>query len=182
MMKKCKLKRKRNELTKSKTYRCTLMKYTFYHGRHGLAFIYGLSIGMLLAFLVTRVVFAVPFLYAPYGYSFVYTGIIIMLPTFAPVIYMLYLPPDWTRINVKCIGIFHNDRVEIHKGKRIRIQSYVDIKRVFKLGIHSDAWYFGKVSIHEPVGSRKKHTNSKHQLDKFLKTLENKVKMAKKQI
>jgi len=150
------------------------IKYEFMHGRFGLAAIYGLVLGSILMIVTSTIMMSVPSLYRLFEESIVLFTISIMLPLFSPIIFMVIRPPTWLMINVKCIGILYNDYVEIHKGKRVRIQYYKDIKHVLKYSeLRTGIIYrIGRVSIRPAVGARKMHLNSDKQLDKFLNAVQ----------
>ena len=180
MSKKRKLRCKHSGSKKHETYRCTMMKYTFYHGRLGLVYLYGFASGIFFMFLITSFVFSIPFLYAFFGYSHVFAMVVLMLPLISPPLYLLFWPPDWTGINVRCTGILHSESIEIHKGNRVRTQRYIDIKRVFKFRHRGGTtWRFGKVSISNPIGLQKKYEICDLKLDSFLMALEQRVKRAR---
>ena len=150
-------------------------KYEFLHGRFGLALLYGWVIGAVLTMTITSIIDVVYALEALFDRSVVFAMCSIMIPLFFPIFYMMFFPPARLRINLKCTGILHDDYVEIHKGRRIRIQRYEDIKHVYSTTYRSTTWRIGRVSIHEAIGIRRKHTNSDAQLEAFAKAVQDKT-------
>ena len=153
-------------------------KYDFFHGRYILALLYGLIIGATVTILfvsIVEAVYSLDSLFDDYT-VFAVTGIILLM--FSPFFYIIFLPPDRLKINVKCTGILHDDCVEIHKGKKIKKQAYKDIKHVLRISIvYVDYWLIGKVSIHQSIGLRKKHRNADVQLERFAKAVESRIQI-----
>ena len=150
-------------------------KYEFLYGRFGLALLYGWATVTVLTIVVFTIVSSVPFLTALFDRSSVFVMISIMVPMFSPWLYFFYLPPERSKVNIMCVGILHDDYVEIHKGKKVRRQRYEDIKRVYKYSFRGTAWRIGKVYIYEAIGVRKKHIKSDTQTDRFMKAVEFKI-------
>ena len=86
-------------------------KYEFLHGRFGLALLYGWATGMVFTIVVFTIVSSVPFLTALFDNSAVFVMISIAVPMFSPWLYFFYLPPERSKVNIKCVGILHDDYV-----------------------------------------------------------------------
>ena len=153
-------------------------KYEFMHGRMGLAILYGVILSWIAVPLTFLIVTNVPFLYRLFGENIVFTFVSVMFPGLAPIGFMFYQAPERLKINIKCTGIVYDDYVEIHKGKRVRIQYYkdIDIKRIFKAITHGYfVYHIGGVRIKQTIGWRKSHVSSDEQVDKFVGEVLNRV-------
>ena len=155
-------------------------RYEFTHGRFGLAFLYGFAITGIVMVIIAIAVSEITFIYTLIERSVVFGIIIMMVPMFFPILYMIFLPPKKLNINVKCVGILHDDFVEIQKGKRTKIQRYEDIKFVYHFTFRISYWQIGKVRISDAVGVREEHMNSDTQLRNFANAVKGRVERAKK--
>jgi len=173
-------------MSKRKTFKTRTLtgRYEFTHGRPGLALLYGLALGIILSIplmsIFLSIIEGIPFLYRLSEESDVFTVITVLIaisPMSLPIVFMIR-PPKLLRINIKCIGILHEDYAEIHKGRRVIKQRYEKIKRVIKFvpprGGHT-TWIIGRVWITEPVGVQKGVGNPNRQIESFSGAVRNRV-------
>ena len=155
-------------------------EYVFYHGRVWLAWIYGIAFATILSLILLPLLNPILDAVSERGNN-LYT-IIILIPIFSSFLFIFLFPPERFNINIKCIGILHDEYVEIHKGKKILTQRYEEIERIHKVnsyaGFRIAVWSIGNVRIHKAVGVRKNHKDSELNLDSFIKEVESKVQMS----
>jgi hypothetical protein len=114
---------------------------------------------------------------SPFDEHSVLPVIVLMVSLLLPFFYVMFLPPDKLKINVKCVGILHDDYVEIYKGKKLKKQRYEDIKHIHSFSYNGTTWRIGKVSIHEAIGLRKSGREADLQLNYFINAVQIKKKM-----
>lgn len=154
-------------------------RYEFTHGRDWLAVLHGLAIGLplvLLTVLAGEFIEDQLLLHGIIGDYFDVTIVLVVVSViaFAPVAIMTFFPLK--NVNVKCLGILHDDHVEVHIGKKVEKVPYKNIffiRRKSRRG--SMTWWVGPIHITEAVGVLAKTEEVRAQVDAFVDAVERKM-------
>jgi len=153
------------------------LEFRFTHGREVLAWFLGAGLGVILGAITY---FALSIIGYPFDREVMFTAPLVV--GVAGLLTMYYLIPT-KHTNIACLGVLHQEYVEVSIGNKSKTLYYKDIKSIGRrqsLKTKVVYWNIESVHIREPIGMglglRKKNRDQIAEIDAFVGAVEARCK------